>query len=80
MENGIEISNRERRFQQKQNHINKMLKIAKSYNLDISKPHKFAKLNPMTCGNSNCIMCGNPRKIWGIKTMQERKFNEDSGE
>jgi hypothetical protein len=33
----------------------------------------------MNCGNPNCVMCGNPRKVWGEKTMQEKRFDETIG-
>ena len=36
--------------------------------------HRYHKKNALNCGDSNCVMCGNPRKFFGEKTMQERKF------
>jgi hypothetical protein len=30
----------------------------------------------MNCGNPNCHMCGNPRKIWKEKTIQEKRFEQ----
>jgi hypothetical protein len=28
----------------------------------------------MDCGQPACTICGNRRKVWGEKTMQEKKF------
>lgn len=36
--------------------------------------HRFHKKHALNCGDSTCIMCMNPRKAWGEKTIQERKF------
>lgn len=33
----------------------------------------LSKTSPFTCGDSNCAMCGNPRKFFGEKTIQERR-------
>jgi hypothetical protein len=73
-------STRGKRLQQKQNHIKKQTKIAKSHNNDVKQPHRFAKVKSMNCGQPKCVMCGNPRKIWGQMTMQEKKFKQDTGE
>lgn len=39
--------------------------------------HYLDKTNGLTCGDSNCAMCGNPRKFYGQKTIQERKFDQE---
>lgn len=36
----------------------------------------LAKTNGLTCGDSNCSMCGNPRKFFGEPTLQEKKFDQ----
>ena len=36
--------------------------------------HRFHKKNALNCGDSKCMMCGNPRKFWGEKTIQEVRF------
>ena len=64
------------RMHQKEKKIAKQVKIAKQYGIEVKEPHKFAKHNALNCGIPNCIMCGNPRKVWGEKTMQERKFEQ----
>jgi hypothetical protein len=64
------------RIHQKETKIKKQVKIAKEHGIEVKEPHKFAKHNALNCGIPNCIMCGNPRKVWGEKTMQERKFEQ----
>ena len=61
------------------NAIRKQVKIAKAHGIEIKEPHKLVKHHALNCGNSNCVMCGNPRKIWGEKTMQEKSFDEIIG-
>ena len=39
--------------------------------------HIFNKHKSLNCGNSNCTMCGNPRKFFGQKTLQEIKHELD---
>jgi hypothetical protein len=40
------------------------------------QPHRFAKHHVLNCGNPKCIMCDNPRHVWGEKTMQEKSFDQ----
>lgn len=67
------------RRRQKKNHIKKQYKLLELYScydgIEI-QPHRFHKTKSLNCGNPNCMMCSNPRKIFGELTMQERKFNE----
>ena len=67
---------RAERMQQKVNHIRKEVKIAKEYNIPVKEPHKLHKTHVMNCGNPKCYMCGNPRKVFGEKTMQERRYDQ----
>ena len=68
---------RQKRIQQKENHIKKQVKLAKSYNFpDVKEPHRYAKTTWADCGNPNCFMCGNPRKFFKEITIQEKKHNE----
>lgn len=66
---------RGRRINQKTNHINKQVKIAKASGQKVVDPHRFAKHNALDCGVPNCPMCANPRRQ-GKKTLQERKADE----
>lgn len=55
----------------------KQVKIAKSYGLRCDVPHRFAKTKATSCGDSNCYMCGNPRKFFNEKTIREQQFDDD---
>jgi ribosomal protein L44E len=70
-----EKEKRQKRFQQKNRHIDRQSDIYS--HIMKSEPknrHKFHKKNALTCGNSNCYMCGNPRKFFNEKTIQEKRF------
>ena len=53
-------------------------KIASSHGIQVNEesPHFFHKRHALTCGNSNCVLCSNPRKIWGEKTIQEKSIEQ----
>ncbi|NBP01219.1 MAG: hypothetical protein EBU90_13980 [Proteobacteria bacterium] len=76
-----------KRIQQKENHIKKQLQLAKNYGYHklssymhnwryLKEPHRGHKKNIFNCGDPNCLMCMNPRKAFGEKTMQEKKFEQ----
>jgi hypothetical protein len=66
------------RIQQKDAKLARRMKQAKAYGMNhvLKKPHKYHKMSPMNCGDPNCYMCGNPRKFFKEKTMQERRFEQ----
>jgi hypothetical protein len=74
------ISEKERhakRLLQKKRHIERQVTIMKSaagFEHSHKQPHRYHKKKAVNCGNPNCIMCGNPRKMTGHKTLQEIKF------
>jgi hypothetical protein len=68
--------NHSRRLHKDQVAIDKQVKIAKEHGIPVKEPHKLHKHHVMDCGNPDCFMCANPRKVWGEKTMQERKFEQ----
>jgi len=70
-----------KRIHQKQTKISSKIKLAKDYGMThvLRNPHKYHKQSLFNCGNSDCIMCMNPRKSFGEKTMQERKFEQTEG-
>jgi hypothetical protein len=73
------VKNATRRFRD-ETAIKKQTKIAKSHQhtgKSIEEPHRFNKHHAMDCGNSGCILCGNPRKIFKEKTIQEQRFYQD---
>lgn len=67
-----------KRRQQTQNKIDKQMRIAKAYKIEVKEPHTLAKKHLLDCGNPNCMMCMNPRKM-GEKTIQERGFEQTIG-
>ena len=69
-----------KRILKDENAVKKQLKIAKAYGVPVDEPHKLVKKHALNCGNPNCLMCGNPRKVWKEKTIQEKRFYQESGE
>jgi hypothetical protein len=75
------------RKQQKINHIKRQMEIRKAHADVISPtapggrpeetPHRYHKVSGMTCGDPNCVMCGNPRKFFGERTVQEQRDLQD---
>lgn len=72
-----EKAKKAKRLQQEQNAIQKQRKIAKSHNFPTGPEHRLAKVHATTCGDSNCVMCGNPRKFFGERTVQEKRLFQD---
>ena len=58
------------------NAITKQVKIAKEHGIPVTDEHRFNKHHAMDCGNPDCVMCGNPRKVWGERTVQEQRFDQ----
>jgi hypothetical protein len=65
-----------KRLLKDKNAIKKQVKIAKSHGMPVENAHGFAKHHVMDCGQPGCIVCGNRRKVWGEKTVQEQKFDK----
>lgn len=66
-----------KRLLKDENAVKKQVKIAKSAGMSVDKPHKFAKHHALDCGNPNCIVCGNPRKLFKELTTQEKRLFQD---
>ena len=78
-----------KRQQQKTNHINRQIEIRKAHGFnkiaDSTTPggveemnsHRYHKTSGMTCGDPDCVMCGNPRKFFGEPTVQEQREQQD---
>jgi hypothetical protein len=75
-----------KRQQQKENHINRQMSIRKAHSTpdygtptlgESESPHRYHKVSGMTCGDSNCVMCGNPRKFFDEPTQQEKRLTQD---
>lgn len=58
--------------------VKKQTRIAKAYGVPVQEPHKFAKHHVMNCGNPDCVMCGNPRKVFNELTAQEKRLFQDT--
>lgn len=43
----------------------------------VKQPHRMHKHHAMNCGQSGCVMCGNPRKIFNELTIQEKRLFQD---
>ena len=58
------------------NAIERQKRIAKAAGVNHSKKqsHRYAKMHSLNCGDSNCVMCGNPRKFFNEPTLQEKRF------
>jgi hypothetical protein len=71
------------RLHQKETKIQRQVRIAKGYGMhrngkwrNLDQPHRNHKKAILNCGDPHCVMCMNPRKANGEKTMQERKFEQ----
>ena len=82
LEEVVRKGKRQKRIRQKNNHIKKQVKIAKELGVNFhgteNEPHRLAKVHATNCGDPNCAMCGNPRKFFKEKTLQEKKADEFS--
>lgn len=63
-----------KRIQQKERYIKKQIKIRKAHGFPDDVSHRYHKTSGTTCGNPNCFMCGNPRKFFKERTIQEKRF------
>lgn len=67
-----------RRLQRDETAAKRQVKIAKNYGLNVEgSPHKYEKRHYLNCGNPNCVMCGNPRKMFNDPTQQEKRMYQD---
>lgn len=78
MSNEREKEKHGKRFLGDEHAIRRQVKIAKAYGLKIDEDdkHRFHKHHALNCGNPKCIMCGNPRKTFKEKTIQEKRFEQ----
>jgi hypothetical protein len=63
-------------------HIARQVRIAKAHGLtdkdrSVKQSHRMAKHHAMDCGQSGCILCGNPRKVFKERTAQEKRLFQD---
>lgn len=68
-----------RRLQQDGAAIKRQVRIAKVHltpETYTQEPHRFNKHHALNCGNPRCVMCANPRRTFGDKTIQEKRFDQ----
>jgi len=70
------IKNSSRRLKD-ENAIKKQVKIAKAMGMPVNEPHKLAKHHALDCGNPGCPLCSSPRKLYGERSIQERRFYQE---
>ena len=69
-----------KRLLKDENAVKKQIKIGKQYGMskkEMDQPHRLAKRHAMSCGDPNCVMCGNPRKFFNEPTQQEKRLFQD---
>lgn len=82
MSNPEDREKRSRRVHDVETHIERRRKLIKAKSVYFDghvtdkQPHRLYKCSGMNCGNSHCVMCGNPRKFFKQKTIQERSFDQ----
>lgn len=77
MSNALDKVKNSSRRHRDESAVKRQLKIAKEFNIPVEEPHKLVKHHVMNCGNPKCLMCGNPRKMFKEKTIQEKRFEQD---
>jgi hypothetical protein len=65
-----------KRIQKDENAVKKQTKIAKTFGVPVTEPHKFAKHHALDCGNPKCLLCSG-EKVLGIKSIKERRSEQD---
>ena len=76
MSNQVERFKHSNRLQKIIRAIKKQTRIARAHGFPTGPEHRLSKLHAVTCGNSNCYMCGNPRKFFKEPTVQEQSFDQ----
>lgn len=68
-----------KRLYQEETAIKHNMKIAKAHGFPVDQyeSHRYAKVNGVTCGDPKCVLCMNPRKAFGEKTIQEKRFEQE---
>ena len=76
MSNQVERFKHSKRLQKKTRAIKKQTSIARAHGFPTGPEHRLSKIHATTCGDSHCAMCGNPRKFFKEKTVQEKSFEQ----
>lgn len=67
-----------KRLHKEESAIKKQMKIAKSHGVVVNQyeGHRYAKKHALNCGDPKCVLCMNPRKSLGEKTIQEQRLEQ----
>lgn len=67
-----------RRLHNEYNSIVRQKNIAKAHGIkvDDTQAHRFSKKHATNCGRPSCVMCSNPRRTFGQKTVQELSIEQ----
>ena len=76
MSNQVEKYKHSKRLAKDKRAIQRQSKIARAHGFPTGPMHRLAKIHATTCGDSNCAMCGNPRKFFKERTIQERRNDQ----
>jgi hypothetical protein len=82
MSNEFTKEKRSTRIHDEETKVKKQVKIAKAHGLTnkdkaIKQAHRLSKHHAMDCGQPGCMLCGNPRKLFKEKTIQEKSFYQN---
>lgn len=67
-----------KRIHSKQTYTHRQWTLSKQMFKEVPKePHVYHKRSFATCGNSNCVMCMNPRQATGELTIQEQRMFQE---
>ena len=67
-----------KRIQKDENAVKKQTKIAKTFGVPVTEPHKFAKHHALDCGNPKCLLCSG-EKVLGIKYFFQNNLKNIKG-
>ena len=76
MSNQVERYKHSKRLAKEMRAIKKQTRIARAHGFPTGPEHRLSKIHATTCGDSHCAMCGNPRKFFKERTIQEKSFDQ----
>lgn len=76
MSNDLERIKHSRRISKKRSATIKQVRIAKAHGVTVREYHRYSKHHSMNCGRPHCLLCSNPRRTLGEKTIQEQRFEK----
>jgi hypothetical protein len=66
-----------RRRLRDENAVKRQTGIAKMHGAPVAEPHRYVKHHAMDCGQPGCALCGNPRRTFQERTIQEQRQMQD---